>query len=133
MKIPRKQQGIILSIAAALVALGITAYGGYQRGYRHGQKDEAAKHVDSQAIDDAFKNAANFFQRSSTGTITKISDKQLVIKLATGKDQTIALTDKTTYVRAAKKVTAKDLKKDQKVTILLSETDRTQAARVTIK
>lgn len=133
MKITEKQRSIFLSAILVAVALGGTAYGSYQRGYKIGQKDEAAKHTASQSLENTFNNASSFFHRSTTGTLTKIDGKQLTIKPASGTEQTVTLTDKTTYSKSGKAASAKDLKKDQKITILLSETDRSQAARVTIK
>lgn len=133
MRITRKQRTFFLSAILVAAALGATACMSYQRGYKIGQKDEAAKHTTPQTLDDAFNNATSFFRRSATGTITKITDKQLTIQPMSGTEQTVTLTDKTTYSKSGKTSSAKDLKKDQKITILLSETDRSQAARITIK
>ncbi len=133
MKITKQQRSIFLSTILVAVALGGIAYGSYQRGYNIGQKDEAAKHTTPQTLDDAFNNASSFFRRGASGAITKITDKQLTLRLADNKEQNVTLTSKTTYIQSGKSMASKDLKTGQKVTVLLSEVDRTQAARVTIK
>ncbi len=132
MKITKKQSAILAASLTVLLALGLTGAVAYHLGYKEGEKKQKPVQNQPQSLDDAFKNASNFFHQSVTGTVTNIENSQVTIKATDGKEEKITLTDKTTYRKDGKTVTKKDLQKDQRVSVLLSQINRTQASRVTI-
>lgn len=133
MKTTKRQRAVIFSTVLIAAALCITAYGAYQRGYRHGQKDEAAKKAKTQTINEAFNESANFFRRSVSGTLTKLDGNTLTIKQSNDQERQLTTTDKTTVMQNSKKAKLSDLKTNQKVVVQIAEANSTTAVRITIK
>jgi Tfp pilus assembly protein PilE len=129
-----KRLRIIVCIAILGIAvLGSASYLSYKYGLKKGQKDEAAKHSSNQKLDDTFKNANSLFSRYINGKIKSVEGSQVTIETKSGNIEKVTLTDKTTYTLATKKATKDDVKNGQQATVLVSETDKNQAVRVSLK
>lgn len=132
MRISKKQQILSLVTVLSIALLGLVSYSTYKYGYNRGKKDEAARQSATASINDTFKKSTELFSRTASGTIRAVSSKEINVKLKTGKEQRIGLTDKTKVLENGKTVTTKELKPNQKVSIILSEINQKQAARISI-
>lgn len=133
MKIPKKHRTVLFTSITSLLALSVASVTAYHLGYVQGEKNQKPVQNQPQSLDNAFRSATNLFRQSASGTITNIEDTQITIKLTDGTEQKITLTDKTVYLKDGKTTAKKDLQKGQRITALLSQIDRTQATRITLK
>ena len=131
MKVSSKFHPITPYLCLILVAIGITAYVAYHKGNTNRQ-DQSTRQAKAQTLDSAFESSASFFKRNITGTVSKVSAKQITIVSPNSTEQTFNLTPKTIFQRAGQKISVTDLKKDQQVTISRSKSDYSQAAGITI-
>jgi hypothetical protein len=131
MKVSSKFHPITPYLCLILVAVGITAHVAYHKGNTNKQ-DQSTRQAKAQTLDSAFESSASFFKRNITGTVSKVSAKQITILSSNTTEQTFNLTQKTIFQRAGQKISVTDLKKDQQVTISRSKSDYSQAAGITI-
>lgn len=132
MRISRKQREIANGIGVFL-AIILAAVISYHFGFVNSQKNQKTAPPKAATVDQAFNNAASYFQRSITGTVTKINGTELTIKLSSGETQQVSITKQTVLNQGGKKIANTDLKAIQLVYIVLDQTNRTQATRITIK
>lgn len=132
MRISQKKR-FIANSSVALLAVILTGVTSYHYGFTNGQKSQKAQQPKAVSANEVFDNAASYFRRSITGTITDIKGTELTIKQSNGKTQQVSITKQTTVGQGDKEVSSKELKANQHIYVVLDQTNRTQATRITIK
>jgi hypothetical protein len=131
-----KNKKPVLSLLIILALVGISA-GSYYIGLRQGEKKGAealtAKIADTLNPLNVLSNNP-VFPNSAIGPITKVESDSITVRQANGNEKKLLITDRTQITQKTNTLSAKDLKKDQQVTVIFTkESNKEKATRIIVR